>query len=362
MPKMDGFMFAERVKRERRFAATPLVMLTSATRPGDAERCRTVGIAAHLTKPVKQSDLLDAIQSLVVRHVVPDVPSRRLPRSARRALHVLLAEDNEVNRRFVTRVLEKRGHSISTATTGREAIDAIARYAPRQFDVVLMDVQMPELDGLSATVLIRQRERAAGDGHVPIVAMTAHAMTGDRERCLAAGMDDYVSKPIRPDEIVEAVERASDRDRDGRPARKPASPTADETVFDARRAGNRLHGDRRLLRELVTIFRAESPALMAAIRKAHARGNTDALRQAAHALKGALGTLDAPRAFAAANQLEDTARRGDRAGIESAVDGLEREMIALRQALVSFRKRAASRRKASTHAATRPRRHHPRRR
>ena len=118
-----------------------------------------------------------------------------------------MAEDNHVNRQFVTRVLEKRGHSAATADNGRQAIDAIAAVPPGHFDVVLMDVQMPELDGLSATVLIRQRERSAG-GHIPIVAMTAHAMSGDRERCLASGMDDYISKPLHPHELVEAVERA----------------------------------------------------------------------------------------------------------------------------------------------------------
>ncbi|HVH26868.1 MAG TPA: response regulator [Vicinamibacterales bacterium] len=350
MPRMDGFMFASRVRRDRLLRTTPLIMLTSAARPSDAARCRTLKIAAHLTKPVKQSDLLDTMLTILGERIAAQtVTVASIPRAAARRLRVLVAEDNQVNRRFVSRVLEKRGHSVSTAQTGRHAVEAIERLKPKSFDVVLMDVQMPELDGLSATQRIRQTERSAG-GHVPIIAMTAHAMAGDRERCLAAGMDDYVTKPIHPSELVDAVERAVERRRSAAAAPEPIATGA---VFDMDRARARLGGDRRLLREMIAIFRTESPGMMTAIRQSAADGNIGGLRQAAHALKGSLGTLGALRAFQAAQRLEDAARQTERTAIAPAVTHLEREMSELAVALApAKRRRRVAKRKGISHAVT----------
>jgi PAS domain S-box-containing protein len=366
MPKMDGFMFGAQVRRDRRLRSTPLVMLTSAARPADAARCRTLRIAAHLTKPVKQSDLLDALLSILgERAAGKGAALESVTRAASKALHVLLAEDNQVNRQFVTRVLERRGHSVSTAVNGRQAIEAIERQKSRSFDVVLMDVQMPELDGLAATVLIRQAERRAG-GHVPIVAMTAHAMSGDRERCIAAGMDDYVTKPLHPSELVEAVERASgplqpaaDLRRQGTPApvprRGPSQPDKSSTaVFDTDRAQARLGGDRRLLREMITIFRTESLELMAAIRQSADGGDLAGLGRAVHTLKGALGTLGAPRALEAARHLEDVARQNQLSSVEPALTDLQREMTGLARALMPTRREKIVKQKGASHAGTRP--------
>lgn len=363
MPTMDGFMFARRVRGDRRLRATPLIMLTSAARPQDAARCRKLKIAAHLTKPVKQSDLLEAMLSTlgdrVARRHVRDAPRRR---PGARRLHVLVTEDNQVNRQFVTRVLEKRGHTVSTAVNGRQAIDAIERLRPRTFDVVLMDVQMPELDGLSATGIIRERERPAGV-HVPIVAMTAHAMAGDRDRCLAAGMDSYVAKPLRPQELVDAVEHAAERQP---AAARDHRPLAVDMAFDMDRARERLGGDRRLLSEIISIFSAEAPVMMAAIRKTAADGDAEGLRRAAHALKGALGTLDAPRAFQTAQRVEDLARRGELADVASPLADLERDMMELARALALAQLETSgpiATHKEAKHAVTpRARRPSPRRR
>jgi CheY-like chemotaxis protein/HPt (histidine-containing phosphotransfer) domain-containing protein len=276
-----------------------------------------------------------------------------------RRLRVLVAEDNDVNRRFLTRVLEKHGHEAVTVANGRQAIDALARVAPQRFDVVLMDVQMPEVDGLSATVMIRQQERSTGT-HVPIVAMTAHAMSGDRERCLEAGMDAYVSKPVHPHELIAAVERAARPPHAADRAAPGAAPPPD-VVFDVAHARARLGGDQQLLREIIAIFRAEAPALESSIRNAAAAADLEALRLAAHALKGALGTVDAPRAFAAAARVEDAARRADSSRLPSAVAALEHEMIALHRALAPARRRRTATRKVTRHAAA-PRRPRPRRR
>jgi PAS domain S-box-containing protein len=360
MPKMDGFMLASRVRRDHRLRSTPVVMLTSAARPADAVRSRSLKIAAHLTKPVKQSDLLDALQSILGERAAGRSAAADLPlRAATRPLHVLLAEDNAVNRQFVTRVLEKRGHVVTTAVNGRLAMEAIERRKPSPFDVVLMDVQMPELDGLSASVLIRQAERQSGRPHVRIVAMTAHAMTGDRERCIAAGMDDYITKPLHPIELVEAVERVAGPTAAGVSDRSAAAP---KVVYDMDRAEARLGGDRQLLREMITIFRAESAGLMKAIRASAASGDFGALGRAAHTLKGALGTLGAPRAFDAVRGLEELARQ-NAPDIRAALADLDREMTDLRRALqVSPRRRHAAN-KGESHAGTRHKaRKRPRRR
>jgi len=341
MPEMDGFMLAERLKADRRFAPTPIVMLTSAVRPDDASKCRRLGIAAHVTKPIKQSDLLDAIVSLFARHGSASDAAAVMPAGPpARPLRILLAEDNHVNRTLATRVLEKRGHEVVSAVNGREAVDRLAA-ASLPFDLVLMDVQMPELDGLSATVLIRQRERASG-GRIPIVAMTAHAMTGDRERCLAAGMDDYLSKPIRPADLVQAVERIAARlpPEEASPAGRPAdAPVASHNaaVFDPEHALARLGGDSQLLRQLVRIFRTDARPLMAAIRRSAADGEADGLRRSAHALKGSLGTVGAPRVAETARRLELLAQAGDLSHASTLVDTLEDELRQLDDLMAPLR-------------------------
>jgi two-component system, sensor histidine kinase and response regulator len=210
MPVMDGFELAEAIKQQPRLAGATIMMLTSADRQGDAARCRELGVAAHLIKPIKQSDLLNSLQQ-VLGLPAADVrkPAEALLESAElaavappaRSLHVLLAEDNAVNQRLALRTLEKHGHTVVVASTGKEALAALDW---QTFDLILMDVQMPEMDGFEATVAIRAREQTTGR-HVPIVAMTAHAMQGDRERCLEAGMDGYVAKPIQAKELLRAI-------------------------------------------------------------------------------------------------------------------------------------------------------------
>jgi len=212
MPDMDGFTLLERL-RQGLDPATPtkVIMLTSAGQRGDAARCRELGVAAYLTKPVSQSELFDCIvrvmgtsrsisgagaAALITHHTL---------REGKRKLHVLLAEDNAVNQKLAARVLEKHGHRVTVTSNGREALAAIDR---ETFDGVLMDVQMPEIDGFEATNAIRVREQGTGR-HLSIIAMTAHAMQGDQERCLAAGMDGYISKPIKAQELIDLLERLS---------------------------------------------------------------------------------------------------------------------------------------------------------
>jgi two-component system, sensor histidine kinase and response regulator len=206
MPGMDGFSVAERIQQDPKLAGATIMMLTSVGQRGDAARCLQLGIAAYLTKPIKQSELLEAIHVALGRPWPKDgrhsLVTRHSLRENRRQLRILLVEDNLVNQAVVVRLLTKQGHSVSVAENGRTALLALEQ----SFDLVLMDVQMPEMDGFEATALIRAKEKTCG-GHVPIIALTAHAMKGDQERCLAAGMDGYLCKPLNPTTLFEAIER-----------------------------------------------------------------------------------------------------------------------------------------------------------
>jgi two-component system sensor histidine kinase/response regulator len=343
MPGMDGTMLARRIKDDPRFAPTALVMLTSGAHADAPARGRKAGVAARLTKPVKQSDLLETVLAIVGGGAARRDRRTARPRaeSARRPLRVLLAEDNPVNQRVVVRTLEKRGHHVVTAANGQLALDALGRAGGNGFDVVLMDVQMPELDGLAATGIIRTREQASG-GHVPIIAMTAHAMQGDRDRCLSAGMDEYLAKPIRPDELVELVERVAARQSAARRP-QPVKET-DGVVFDEEQAAARLDGDRRLLHEVLDIYRADASSLVKRVLDAASAADLDGLRRAAHALKGTLGTIGAPRAFAAAARVEEAAARGDGPDAAALVDALQTELAALNTALLEVKRRPRAKR------------------
>ena len=207
MPEMDGFALAEQIKKNPDLVGATIMMLTSAGHLGDAVRCRELGISAYLVKPIRQSELLDAICSVLQKsphQAPPPLVTRHSLREAHSRLHILLAEDNAVNTTLAVRLLEKRGYRVSAVVNGRAALAALEK---ERFDLVLMDVQMPEMDGFQTSAAIRAKEKLTG-GHIPIIAMTAHALKGDQDRCLAVGMDDYVTKPIRTSELLAAIERA----------------------------------------------------------------------------------------------------------------------------------------------------------
>jgi PAS domain S-box-containing protein len=210
MPDMDGFSVAEEIKKDPALAGATLLMLTSSGRQGDGARCRELGIAAYLMKPISQLELLDAILAVQgMASAGPDrlqVVTRHSLREGRRQLRILLAEDNKVNQLVAARLLGKRGHAVVVVGTGREALAALSEPGSGGFDLILMDVQMPDMDGFEATGIIRAREKSSGS-HLPIIAITAHAMKGDQERCLAAGMDGYVSKPFQAEEMFAAIDR-----------------------------------------------------------------------------------------------------------------------------------------------------------
>ena len=300
MPGMDGFEVARRIRDDAKLDAT-IMMLSSSGQFDESRKCREVGIATHLTKPVEQRELLAAIARVLAQesgHRAP-LPSTMLPADLpERRLRVLLAEDNPVNQRLASSLLERRGHKVVIANNGREAVEAVRR---QSFDVVLMDVQMPDMGGFEATQAIRDVERGAGGDRMPIVAMTAHAMKGDRERCLAAGMDDYLTKPLDPKVLCQMVEAITA----GRP---PAAD--DETPASAisMQVLARVGGDRELLAEISRLFVDDAPRHLDRIRQALDVRDGEALRRAAHGLKGAAANFDAEGVVAAARTLEEIGR------------------------------------------------------
>jgi len=335
MPEMDGFALAARIKEDPLLAGATIMMLTSAGQRGDAARCRELGIAAYLTKPIKQSDLLGAISTaLGKRSQKADrsvLVTRHSLREARRVLRILVAEDNVVNLTLAIRLLEKRGHTVVAANNGREAVAILEKSAFTGFDVVLMDVQMPEMDGFEATAAIREKEKAIGH-RLPIIALTAHSMKGDRERCLAAGMDGYVSKPINVEELMEVIQGFGSAQSDARPGVPlPSSPSE---VSNGDLALNRLEGDRELLRELLDIFARDCPRMVAEIKKALGQGSPKALQAAAHSLRGALSNFGESPAWQAASKLEEMGLADTLNGAKELFAQLEEGLAAFKPALV----------------------------
>jgi CheY-like chemotaxis protein len=370
MPGMDGFVLAETIKNDPDLAGSIIMMLSSAGQPSDAARCRTLGVAHYLTKPITQSDLLKALTRVLRSTPIPSSPAPMVPSEGKapsephasglgrslalpdgsdgaspspsrktgqprngngngngqgsgtgsaphRPLRILLAEDNAVNQTLAVYLLTRRGHEVRVAADGLEALSA---YDSESFDLVLMDVQMPNLGGFEATALIRQREQSTGR-HIPIIAMTARAMKGNREECLAAGFDAYLAKPLRAQELHELIERLA--------GRFPLPPPAldQEAIHDL------VGGDTVLLHDLVALFLGGVPGMRERIRTAIEQQDALRLNEAAHELKGAASHFAATPTTEAARRLESMGRDNDLAHAEEAFRILETELDRLQSAL-----------------------------
>jgi len=244
-----------------------------------------------------------------------------------KSLQILLAEDNQVNQKLAMRLLEKRGHHVTIASNGREALSALEK---KHFDLVLMDVQMPEMDGLEATRLLREKEKSSGQ-HQAVVAMTALVMKGDRERCMAAGMDGYLSKPIRQQELDDVLDTYLALDRPSLFLSKPDD--LPETSVCVEELLERIDGDRGFLSELLVLFLGDYPAQIQSAREAMAINDAVELQRVGHALKGALGNLAAPIASGIAGELESMGRSGNISLAGARVDELEKELKRVIQTL-----------------------------
>ncbi len=354
MPQMDGFEVAERIAKAVDIPGLTILMLSSAGRAEHVERASQVGVSRCMTKPVTQSELLDAITNSLGVAQLSDRP-KDLIQANRPAdfqpRRVLLAEDGLVNQKVAVILLERRGHSVTIANTGAEALDLLER---ERFDLILMDVQMPVMDGFEATAAIREREKTAG-GHLPIVAMTAHAMKGDRERCLAAGMDGYLSKPFRPNELFRAIEEHPSDGKQGQGAwgelaikkkrgvsggwskhrRAGKKPEAGLSAFNREESLHRVGGSDEILKELVSLFYEECPKQMDRIEHAYREGDMMGLSRAAHALKSSVAIFASQAAHSAALRLEIMGRDGDASEFPEAWQNLQREVERLKTALAA---------------------------
>ena len=332
MPVMDGFQLAEKIQARIKGNGHPtevtILMLTSGGRSGEANRCRELGISAYLLKPVSKSDLLAAIlaalgQRQIETQASPTLVTRHTLRETGRKMRILVAEDNAVNQVVIIRVLQKMGHTPVLAQNGKEAL---ALATTQKFDLAFMDVQMPEMDGLVVTAAIRQREKKTGT-HLPIFAMTAHAMKGDRELCLGAGMDGYITKPVRFSDIEQTLSSLASL------AVTPAKPAAEAASWNRKEALDRIGGDEALLRDLCEIFLQESPKLLQKLQQAVAAGDSDAVMRAAHSLKGESSYLGAGATSQVARQLEEMGRSQNPSRAKDTFAALERELESLHREL-----------------------------
>ena len=331
MPQMDGFELAAEIRNLDSPVPT-LLMLSSADRPSDLARCRELGLTTYLTKPVASADLrlaiLEAFGQTTSAKSEP-APVKDAER-AQIAVSVLLADDNEANRSLASKILEKRGHLVTSVTSGQQVLDTLEQ---ARFDAVVLDVQMPGMDGFETTAAIREIEQHTG-GHVPILAMTAYAMKGDRERCLAAGMDAYIAKPIRARELCALVESLAGHGPAGSASAVALGKDAAEHDFLPALA--RLEGDVELLKEQMQFVLRDAPELMSKVRSAVTRGDGEALQLAAHRLKGLVSNFDADQASKSAADLESRGRDGDFDEAQAICEELQRQIDQLASALSGY--------------------------
>ena len=344
MPGMDGFMAAEKIRANPEIAGATVMMLSSAM-PADATaRCAELGVASYLTKPVTQTELIEAMLVAVGTGSGEASPAAD-PAPDRRpgvGLRILVAEDNVINRALATGLLEKYGHTLVHAPNGREAVHAAAR---EKLDLVFMDVQMPEMDGLEATRCIREAEQGTGR-HTPIAAMTAHAMTGDRERFLAAGMDDYISKPLQRNELFELLDRVSSARALAVDTPAAASlempaatlePSEAATVYSREEFLERLDGDEELLGQMAALFHENTPGLLGEIGDALARRRPEEVSRSTHAFLSSLGVVGAMQARQRTLEVSAHAKEGDYERAASAFAALADEVAKVNEALDAFR-------------------------
>ncbi|MBF0475832.1 MAG: response regulator [Deltaproteobacteria bacterium] len=333
MPGMDGFSLVEKAREQGRVTPAVIMLLTQAGYLDETERCRQLGVAAYLRKPVRPSALYDALMAALGRPAPIIEPASIEPRPSsktKKPLRILLVEDNPVNQKLGLVMLNKRNHSVVVAENGRKALTAVAQ---GRFDLILMDIQMPEMDGLEATAIIREGEKKTGS-HIPIVAMTAHAMKGDKEKYLDAGMDAYISKPFNSEHLFGTIERLTHRA--STPLQAVPEQTDQRAVFDPKSFIARVFSDPELVTELVAMFLDSCPRSIDSIRDAIRRADGPELEHSAHFFKGTVGNFSAMPAFDLALKLEKMGQRQDFTGAEETLVLLEKQIAQLKPALIKL--------------------------
>jgi PAS domain S-box-containing protein len=351
MPNTDGEDLGRRIKEDPKLSDVHLIMMTSIGKRGDALKFQEIGFAAYLTKPIKQSQLYDCLVTVISGGKAKDgsgpgriITRHSLAEETKRRVRILLAEDNPTNQQVALGILSKLGYNCDTVANGAEAVEALESIP---YDLVLMDVQMPEMDGLEATRAIRNPNSRVMNPKIPIIAMTAHAMKSDREKCLASGMTDYVAKPVQPSELAAALERnikavmveerQAKEESEAAKAAKSAKPAqvvdAPRAIFDRSQILDRLEGDTALMHEILKVFVSDCPEYLQALRQGAQSGDVDSIARNAHSLKGAAGNVGASTVHDLAFQVELAAKEEALARIQSLVAQLDSECELLHAAL-----------------------------
>ncbi|MEJ2656394.1 MAG: response regulator, partial [Desulfobacterales bacterium] len=315
MPEMDGETLGQKIKQDPDLKHTTLVMMTSLGKRGDARRFKDIGFSAYLTKPIKQSQFYNCLamisglkkeisqdrsSTIVTRHSIAEYEKHKV--------RLLLAEDNEINQRVALGILKNFGYRTDVVSNGKDAVKAMEKI---RYDMVLMDCQMPEMDGYAATREIRSPQTRVLDPNTPIIAMTAHAMKGDREKCLAAGMDDYISKPVHPEKLLEVIEKWLDGPKRPQPDELPVNVQPTNHILDMTGFLNRLLGDKKLAGEILDGFMADVPLQVHQLKKAIEKGDAFSIREQAHSLKGASADVGAMALEEIALQIEHAGKAED---------------------------------------------------
>ena len=355
MPGGDGWTLIEKLRSQSGYDSVHCILMPSVGTRGDVERCQRLGIDGYLVKPVVSAEFLELLRRVVGQKREDKSEhwpiTRHQVREEQVKLVLLLVDDVDVNLMVARILLERMGHEVTIARSGREALEILAS---RTFDAIFMDVQMPEMDGLQATGAIRERERLSGGRHTPIIAMTAYALTGDRERCLAAGMDDYVSKPIKMEKIRDALERNMgahchvDKPHDLKEdpcsvaittsgPQENVQETPEIPVFDRAELLERLNGNSDMLNKFIGKFRDSAEGLLIALREAAVRVDSAQVRTKAHAIKGAAANIAARQMTEHAAAIEAKAIAGDLGGVVEMVAKLEAEFEKFGRESGSFR-------------------------
>ncbi|TWT80153.1 Signal transduction histidine-protein kinase BarA [Planctomycetes bacterium CA13] len=343
MPGINGFQVARHIRQNLAMPDVALLVLSSNDSSSAVELNKELGIAATLVKPIKQSELLDSIIAVTQSSVIADetitasntgnTEFASLEQSRIRPLKILLAEDNYVNQQVMIRILEQEKHEVIIVDNGRDAYEqAIAQH----FDVVLMDVQMPEIDGIEATSAIRKDERAGGTRRIPIIALTAHAMKGDREKCLEAGMDAYVSKPIDADKLTVVMANLVDQASDAAPPPPPPPIRSPEESLDLEGVMKRVGNDKEFLATMLDIFREDYPKHLSEMRLAFSEHDPERIAKAAHTIKGSASNLGGLQVQNVASNIECLARQDELPEGTIAIAELETRIDQMLDALSTF--------------------------
>ena len=321
MPDRDGFEFATEIRADPRIAGTRLLMLTSAGQRGDGERCRVLGIEAYLTKPASRADLIEALGAVLADSPAmggPAVITRHSIAESRPTLRILLAEDNPMNQQVATAMLVSRGHVVDVVNNGREAVIAVER---NPYDVVLMDIQMPEMDGFEATQAIRATAKGRD---LPIIALTAHALSGERERCIAHGMTDYLAKPFKGHELFALIEGRREAPAPPLSPSPEAAAPAIPVDLEGFKSSLRDAGAAKAIGSILDAFLSQVPGRLATLEAAAAKGNPGDITRAAHVLRGAAGTIGARQLAKLLEHVETAAQDGN---VGQARGQLERVLV-----------------------------------